>query len=614
MIEWMVASSVLIVILVVLRQMLKGKISLRLQYALWGLVLVRLLIPFSIGSSWFSVSNWLPEQMVNEEWDASYEVNVLRGPMAALVSGTAGGAGPIETVFDAQKAESMSLGKGIEKENIEAVQGMKTELNLLELWKAIWLLGGLLTGGVLLTANVIFAMKLKKSRQSYKAEDTTLPVYLTEAVETPCLFGLFRPAIYLTPTSMEQKVALRHILAHETTHYRHKDHIWAILRGVCLVIHWYNPFVWVAAVLSRTDAELACDEATIKQLGEQERAEYGRTLISMTCQKRAALLVTATTMTSSKKGIKERVVLIARKPKMAVYTLVAVILLAVGAVGCTFTGNMEPVTGGNDIIPTEAATAAPTVASAPTLTSNITPTPIPTVTPTITPVVVFDIQAELDAVEATYAEIQQKLQTDLYLSQADMNMLAADGCTLWEEAMDTFWNVLEPLLTSEEVGILHTEQQEWLAMRDTEVQKIIDEYEGGSITGLLVGQEKGKLTRERVYELARYLAEQANQILEVPWQDYSGHYVNTQGTEEIYDELTLELLSDGSYRAEIGIYRLTTLEGTAVVYGNMLWFEDTTIGVKGNVQFFGDVVVFTVTESFFEYITPGEGFEFYKSE
>ena len=107
---------------------------------------------------------------------------------------------------------------------------------------------------------------------------------------------------------------------------------------MCLAVHWYNPLVWCAAILSRSDAELACDEATIRRLGESERAEYGRTLLRLTCEKRSAIVNIATTMTGSGRSIRERIALIVKKPKMAVYTLIAVILIAAIAVGCTFTG------------------------------------------------------------------------------------------------------------------------------------------------------------------------------------------------------------------------------------------------------------------------------------
>lgn len=163
-------------------------------------------------------------------------------------------------------------------------------------------------------------------------------VYVSDRIDTPCLFGLLKPAIYITYPVADDDKLLRHTLAHEATHFRHRDHVWALLRCVCLALHWYNPLVWWAAFLSRQDGELACDEGTIAQLGEGERAEYGRTLIGMTCQKKANVLITATTMNSGKSSLRERIVLIAKKPKMAVYTLIAVVLIAAVAVGCTFTG------------------------------------------------------------------------------------------------------------------------------------------------------------------------------------------------------------------------------------------------------------------------------------
>ena len=108
--------------------------------------------------------------------------------------------------------------------------------------------------------------------------------------------------------------------------------------GLCLALHWYNPLVWLAAVLSRRDGELACDEATVKRLGEEERAAYGRTLLAVTCRGRGDPLLTATSMTGSGSGIKERIRLLAKRPKTAGYTLAAVVLIAAAAVGCTFTG------------------------------------------------------------------------------------------------------------------------------------------------------------------------------------------------------------------------------------------------------------------------------------
>ena len=138
---------------------------------------------------------------------------------------------------------------------------------------------------------------------------------VSPAAGSPCLFGLLRPAIYLTPETDADEAARRHCLAHERTHFRHGDHIWSALRCVCLALHWFDPLVWWAAALSRTDAELACDESTIGHLGESERASYGRTLLRMTCEKRPALHVTATMMTDSGRGLRERITLLVKKPR-----------------------------------------------------------------------------------------------------------------------------------------------------------------------------------------------------------------------------------------------------------------------------------------------------------
>ena len=138
---------------------------------------------------------------------------------------------------------------------------------------------------------------------------------------------------------LRDETALRHALLHEQTHYRHGDHVWAVLRSVCLVLHWYNPLVWLAAALSRRDAELACDEGTLRRLGESERTAYGETLIRLTCsRKKGELLLTATAMTGSQRSLRERIALIAKKPRMALYTLAAAVLVVAVAAGCTFAG------------------------------------------------------------------------------------------------------------------------------------------------------------------------------------------------------------------------------------------------------------------------------------
>lgn len=334
MIEWIVSSSILIAVIATLRYILKGKISLRLQYALWALVLLRLLVPLSFGSTQFSILNALKPVTQDSKSIVSAVVGYtgVKVPDFAIAQ-------PNPNFTHGEQASQYEVNR---QEWESEMDGAKVEtgtpITVSSILLTSWIIGIAVVGAALLACNLRFAARLKKSRRALNFPESTLPVYISDAIETPCLFGLFRPTIYVTPEAAGSEVVLRHVLTHEMTHFRHGDNIWSVLRGVCLALHWYNPLVWLSAVLSRRDAELACDEATIMRIGESERAEYGRTLIGMTCQKRTALLVTATTMTGSRSSIKERILLIAKKPKTAIYTLIAVVLISAVAVGCTFTG------------------------------------------------------------------------------------------------------------------------------------------------------------------------------------------------------------------------------------------------------------------------------------
>ena len=335
MVEWIVSSSVLIAVVILLRFVLKGRINLRLQYALWALVLARLLVPVSFGDTALSVGNLTQKAATSEPAQivsALSEIELPKMSYQAAYNEVAK-----EYADRGIKIEDMPLEEYAETVDYEIMNKMNGDLSIAEVVKIVWFCGIALVGVWFVISNLRLLHSLKKNR-TLLSSDHALPVYLSDAIDTPCLFGLFHPAIYLTSEAIESEHTQRHAVEHELTHFHHKDNIWAILRSVCLAVHWYNPLVWYAAVLSRNDAELACDESTILRLGEEERASYGRTLIHLTCEKRPALLNTATTMTGSGKSIKERIALIVKKPKMALYTVIAVVVIAAVAVGCTFTG------------------------------------------------------------------------------------------------------------------------------------------------------------------------------------------------------------------------------------------------------------------------------------
>jgi beta-lactamase regulating signal transducer with metallopeptidase domain len=327
MTQWIVSSSALIIVVAALRYLLRGKISLRLQYAMWALVLIRLLVPGTLGHSGVSVMN------------AAERMPQVR--TAQSVSGydrldyTADG-GVQGYRYGSSEPEQVAAGK-----TEEEYAAMNTALTAREILTRVWIAGSAVTLAVFFASNMRLGRELRLGRRELDAEGP-LPVYVSESVRTPCLFGLFHPAIYVTPPSAENETELRHVLIHEVTHFRHGDNIWSVLRCLCVSVHWFNPLVWWAAELSRRDAELCCDECAVRTLGESQREAYGETIIKCACPRsRGEFLRTATTMISGGRSLRERIILLAEKPTTKTYAAVFIAAVMILASGCAFTGAAE---------------------------------------------------------------------------------------------------------------------------------------------------------------------------------------------------------------------------------------------------------------------------------
>ena len=321
--EILLTSSVLILVLAALRRLLRGRISLRLQYALWLLAAVRLLVPVPIGHSALSLLNWTEEKAVYE---------------AALPVEDQGTVPAVPTAPEVPEApQTQPVPGGTAVGGGAVPSSVREEGGALLTW--VWLTGCAGMAAWFLAVNLRFRRRARAGAEPLE-EDCPLPVWVSPNVPSPCLVGLVRPRIYLTPACLERPDSLRHVLAHEEVHWRHRDPWWALVRGLCLCLYWFDPLVWWAADLSRRDGELAGDEGAIRRLGEGERLAYGRTLVALAAVSVSPgrLLQTATTMADRRGGLKERVMLIAQKPRMLAVTILC-LLLAVGiVVGCTFTG------------------------------------------------------------------------------------------------------------------------------------------------------------------------------------------------------------------------------------------------------------------------------------
>ena len=353
MTEILITSSVLILALLVLRRVFREKISRRAQYALWLLVLARLLIPVSLPTAGFGVLS-AAEPAVEAassrlESRAVYVLPLDRAPAAEVPAASQAQPGQVVETGD-------SFGYPVLSSDGETVTRYARQLTASELLRYLWYGGMALTGLWFLAGNLRFRWKLRRRRRPYPVEGCPVPVYLAEGwLASPCLVGLLRPAIYLTPAAAAAEERQRHVIAHELTHRRHLDPLWSLLRSVCLVVYWFDPLVWAAALASRTDGELACDEAVLAGLDQEERLAYGRSLLALVPVRRTGgdPFLTATTMAAGKRQLKDRIGRIAQARRTTALALTLALVLAAVTCAATFTapagaeddGSGAPLTG-----------------------------------------------------------------------------------------------------------------------------------------------------------------------------------------------------------------------------------------------------------------------------
>lgn len=342
--EWVVTSSVFILIIIAVRQIFIGKISPCMQYSLWFLVMLRLLCPVMIMGSSFSILNiteYIRQDIVEREAGTDMadgeSVTWHIGGMETTDQDTTD---PVESV-----APGVGAGSEYPAAKPQTAAAERNWEHAERIGRIILIIGMAVFGIGILLANIGFYIRLRRVRKLCGKEGR-LPVYAVTQLQTPCLFGILKPAIYVPESLWEctdEKEMLRFALVHERNHYRHGDHVWAFFRSVCLILHWYNPLVWAAVVLSRRDSELACDESTVRELGGEHRTDYGKALIAWTVSTHSAgdFLCLATSLGAGKKSIKERITLLAKKPKILVLSVAAVMLIVVAAVGISFTGKRD---------------------------------------------------------------------------------------------------------------------------------------------------------------------------------------------------------------------------------------------------------------------------------
>ena len=386
--EILITATVLILCILLIRRIFRRKIGSRMQYALWLLAALRLVIPVSAEFDLGSFSDFRLMDLVGEDesgiGERLEETIRLEEPIQMTVNSRS----ILFRLFTTDEIRETL--EAMPKDGPTSVfMAGKLGFSRLDVLLFFWGIGGFIIGAWIIITNVVFSHRLKKRRKPFDLPEEVktavfgeknsglfrkkgrLPAfYAVEGISSPCLYGFpGHEAVYLTADVIGDTDKLRHVIVHELVHKKHGDSLWAVLRGVLVTVYWFHPLVWAAAVCSKRDCELACDEGALAALGEKERVPYGETLLSIITQKghMSDLVCTATTMTGSGKSVKERIRFIAEKPKVfyaaaaGVLFLIAVVCLFVFTRDTQFHGTVVDaqegllVTGGDMQIPLPAS-------------------------------------------------------------------------------------------------------------------------------------------------------------------------------------------------------------------------------------------------------------------
>lgn len=292
-----ISASWVVVAVLALRFCLK-KAPKWVNVLLWGIAAVRMVFPFSIESVLSlipSAETISPTIMMEQSPSVQTGVPALNHVINPVISGS----------FTPAPGESA---------------------NPLQIWipvlTGIWLFGI----AALFLYSAVSYWRLR--RKVCEAVILRGNIYQSEKVCSPFVLGIIKPKIYL-PYHMDSR-EMDHVIAHEQTHIRRKDHWWKPLGFLLLTTHWFNPLMWLSYILLCRDIELACDEKVIKKMSNEQRADYTQALVACSVDRR---LIAACPLAFGEIGVKARVKSVMNYKKPAFWIVLAsVIVCAVIAV------------------------------------------------------------------------------------------------------------------------------------------------------------------------------------------------------------------------------------------------------------------------------------------
>ena len=310
LIEANIMASIAIILMIPLRKFFRKQLGNSAICFGWLLVAIRLLCPLSLVNPLIHT--------IRSPFAADTAIRPIAGQIKVRISDALGDLSSLFWRADNQSAYEVTNRLQVGMENAS------TSITLAK----VWLAGVLLIVAWFLFSNIRFRLRLRADRidrisgellEQYEAlcrrrHIKPVPVYFTDPLPSACLVGVFRSYIALPLSASPQDVI--HVLTHEICHIKNKDHLWGILRLLCCAIHWFNPLVWIAASMSRTDSELRCDDRVTQPMNQEERKSYASVLVLAAARRNApGLGVLATGMTMTGKRLKTRVATVMQNKK-----------------------------------------------------------------------------------------------------------------------------------------------------------------------------------------------------------------------------------------------------------------------------------------------------------
>lgn len=303
LINMSINASYLIIAVIIIRYFFK-KAPKNMICLLWGLVAIRLLIPFSFEST----TSLLPTATTIQE-------DILYQDSTHINNGLST---DNNNIIDSETPQSLNPNQA---ENTNPIQVILFASSI------IWIIGII----VLMLYSFFSIIQIKrKVATAVPMQDN---IYQCDIIGSPFVFGLFRPRIYL-PFSIEAS-SLNYVLAHEKAHIKRRDHWFKAIGFLLLTVHWFNPLVWVAYMLLCRDIELACDEKVLMQIGSQEKKSYSTTLLACTLKRSSIALCP---LAFGEIGVKHRVKNILNFRKPTLWIMIVSIILCI-IIMLTFSSN-----------------------------------------------------------------------------------------------------------------------------------------------------------------------------------------------------------------------------------------------------------------------------------